>query len=895
MKCFHVIAHTHWDREWYRTFQENRVRLVDMIDDLLDLLRRDRGFTSFMMDGQTSLLHDYLEIRPDRAGLLQDLIAERRLVVGPWYVQPDENLPGLEGLIRNLLIGRGIATAFGHCLEVGYLPDSFGQSAAMPTILQGFGIDTAVFYRGLSVEDTSVNEFNWQALDGSSVLAVWLKGSYGNAMFLSPDPVASLALVEGLYSELADRTTGDQYLLMCGSDHCYAKPFLPELLDSLNRSGQERAEAWTFRLDSLEDYFAAIKAQRVDLPTVCGELRKGHHSRCHNSIGATRIDIKLENRRLEQLYTDVLEPLSALAWLAGGKYHKPLIDRGWRYILENQAHDSLCCCCTDQVHQDLEQRHAWAGQIATTLLEQQQELLYRSMAFRRAAGRPLLVSSLLLGRRCEIVSATVYAETADFSLLDHDMQPVPFVLTGHAMIDANAGKVSFTPLPPEPLCEARIEFPCEMDGFGYRSYYIHEGTARPAPAITTDLLADDSVMLENSSVSLSIATDGSLNIVDKLRGNCFGTQHVFEDGGNAGDEYDYSPPKCDRVISSTSRMSSASTLKYSVFRKSLRLAYRLPVPLETGPQRRGRRTVALDIETIIELDAGSPLIRFKTTVNNTARDHRLQVAFDLGERVDRHSAGIQTGMIERENRHAETARSSREFCERHYPVYTHHGFVCFRRADGSGFAILSRGLPQYEIDDGSNTRCLLTLLSSVGYMGRADLLYRPGRRSGSAIATPQSQLPGPHQLEYAFLPIGPDTDICGAADAYCRPPRCLCSPEYGGSGLLPDQLTLARSDAPLRLSAFKCAESADGYILRLVNPQPASVNAAVLELDTRLFGAASLVDLAERPVDQGAMHCGWINNADGSDKSRFSGRVTLSEFPRNAVRSLLLTDRRPGH
>ncbi len=61
-----VIPHTHWDREWYATFQQFRMRLVHVIDALLDVLERDPDFTHFNLDAQTIVLQDYLEIRPEK-------------------------------------------------------------------------------------------------------------------------------------------------------------------------------------------------------------------------------------------------------------------------------------------------------------------------------------------------------------------------------------------------------------------------------------------------------------------------------------------------------------------------------------------------------------------------------------------------------------------------------------------------------------------------------------------------------------------------------------------------------------------------------------------------------------------------------------------------------------
>lgn len=101
-KELYVISHTHWDREWYEVFQEYRMRLVRMIDRLLDLLETDPAYACFHLDGQTIVLEDYLDIRPQNRDRLTRLIQEGRLLIGPWYVMPDEFLVSGESLVRNL-------------------------------------------------------------------------------------------------------------------------------------------------------------------------------------------------------------------------------------------------------------------------------------------------------------------------------------------------------------------------------------------------------------------------------------------------------------------------------------------------------------------------------------------------------------------------------------------------------------------------------------------------------------------------------------------------------------------------------------------------------------------------------------------------------------------------
>ncbi len=134
-----VVPHTHWDREWYAPFQRFRLKLVDLLDDLLPRLEADPSFRHFLLDGQMAVVDDYLEIRPEAKATLQRLATSGRLAMGPWYALPDEFLVSGETLVRNLQLGIRRAADFGGAMDVGYLPDMFGHVAQMPQLLAGFG------------------------------------------------------------------------------------------------------------------------------------------------------------------------------------------------------------------------------------------------------------------------------------------------------------------------------------------------------------------------------------------------------------------------------------------------------------------------------------------------------------------------------------------------------------------------------------------------------------------------------------------------------------------------------------------------------------------------------------------------------------------------------------
>ena len=245
MKIFCVISHTHWDREWYRPFEVFRLRLVDLIDRLLDIIGEYPDYV-FHLDAQTVVLEDYLEIRPERERLLKEKIRKGNIVVGPWYLQNDYMLTSGESTIRNLLRGTKIAQSFGHCMKVGYSPDQFGNVSQLPQILKGFGIDSFIFGRGFSkyVRDAQGNivpeqmpaEFVWEGADGTRCLAVHMKYWYNNAQRFSQDVNKCRAMIESNLKVFEGCNVTPYMLMMNGVDHLEAQPDLLPVLQNLREN-----------------------------------------------------------------------------------------------------------------------------------------------------------------------------------------------------------------------------------------------------------------------------------------------------------------------------------------------------------------------------------------------------------------------------------------------------------------------------------------------------------------------------------------------------------------------------------------------------------------------------------------------------------------------------------
>ncbi|MEA2817996.1 MAG: 2-O-(6-phospho-alpha-D-mannosyl)-D-glycerate hydrolase, partial [Rhodospirillaceae bacterium] len=243
-----IVPHTHWDREWYSPFQDFRMRLVKLLDALLPMLESDLSYARFLLDGQTMVLDDYLEIRPEAEAALTRLAASGRLAVGPWMVLMDEFMVSGETMVRDLQLGMARGAQFGGAMQVGYLPDMFGHVAQMPQLLRLAGLEHAVVWRGVPLAITQT-AFWWEAPDGSRVRAEYLYGSYSNGRDLPDDAKRLVGRARDYEAELGSVRIGD-LLLMNGTDHQMPHPWLGRVVAEANLMQDE----YEFVVTSLPEY-----------------------------------------------------------------------------------------------------------------------------------------------------------------------------------------------------------------------------------------------------------------------------------------------------------------------------------------------------------------------------------------------------------------------------------------------------------------------------------------------------------------------------------------------------------------------------------------------------------------------------------------------------------------
>ncbi|MCC7449217.1 MAG: hypothetical protein IT324_17490 [Anaerolineae bacterium] len=164
---WHVVSMAGHNREGTEPFPVARLRLIRLLDDVLDRFDTDPRFRHFTLDGQSILLEDYLSLRPENFERVEQAVQDGKLLVGPWYVQPELALASPEALIRNLMIGLRTARVFGPAMTVAYLPEIHLLPNYLPQLLKGFGIDTLIIPRQADDQPT---EMIWEGDDGTQIL-----------------------------------------------------------------------------------------------------------------------------------------------------------------------------------------------------------------------------------------------------------------------------------------------------------------------------------------------------------------------------------------------------------------------------------------------------------------------------------------------------------------------------------------------------------------------------------------------------------------------------------------------------------------------------------------------------------------------------------------------------
>ena len=842
----HVVPHSHWDREWYFTTSRSKVYLMKDLKDVLDTLESNPDFKYFMVDAQGSLLDDYIKWMPQDKDRITKLVKEKKLVIGPWYTQTDQLVISGESIVRNMYYGMKRCETFGGYMNVGYVPDSFGQSGNMPQIYKEFGIEDTLFWRGVSDDMVNHTDYNWRGDDGSVVFTTQIPFGYYIGGNIPEDPKQSEEFWQKECFEKAGGRSATKHIYFPnGFDQAPIRTNLPEIIKERNEKDPENE----YVISCIEDYIKDVKSENPELEEVSGELVIAKHMRIHKSIFSSRSDLKVMNTQIQNYVTNVMEPLLTLSYNLGNDYPHEAVGEIWKLLFENAAHDSIGSCISDTANEDVYVRYKQARDIAVNLVELHSRLIATSV--KNDAEMTFTLINTLPQKRNDTVVVKTYIPGGNFAILDEKGNKVDYTviesrdLTDYVLSQTIKLDPSRKFYVPSQVLEATIAIKTsDVPAFGYVQYTLDTkgNSAKNLEKKNT---------LENEFYAINVEEDGSLTITDKENNVTYKNQGVLVENGDDGDSFNYSPPRKDLEVFSNKSECSVEVSGSDIYDQAV-IKFNMVVPKDLEERAEGKVSVNLPITMTVALRKDSKVIDFNVHVDNKGLSHRLCVLFDSQIVSSFNYADEQFGSIKRPNYYekemklymasaenktekkagvqelANWANDQSTWQEPPISIEPTQSYVSL--TDGKqGIAVIRQGVREYEVLDNHMIR--LTLFRTYGFMGKENLIYRPGRASGERIIeTPAAQLLKEMDFAFGFTTYASDineANVDTLAKAYNTNIEVYTYAEFLNGRLIFSQreiegtkesrYSLFETENKLVVSAMKKAEDNDGYIIRLFN------------------------------------------------------------------------------
>ena len=563
----HVIAylHSHWDREWYREFEVFRLRLLRVFDNVLELLSKNK-IPSFYFDGQVSALEDYLSMRPQNRDIVETLIRHKKLYIGPFYCLVDEFLTDKTCFTKNLEIGLKTAEKYGCTDFIGYLPDTFGHSQNVADILREFGIDKCIVWRGCGEDIPS--EFKWCGLDTVNLI----RGYFHDIFSLEADPKAKAELLKKNLDLISEKSNSKYILLPIGADHLGVEPDITEQISIINDLIKDD---YYITLSSPFDYFKRVEND-FGFYEFNDELRDNSRTFTLQGCYSSRLDLK----RLNVECTYKLDLVSRLLKQQNDKSYDNVVEYAYKMLLQNQAHDSICGCSTDEVHKENKLRYSKILQISNGIIDE------------------IKLKNNFKDKRLLNLSGKSFSGIVEFESSE--------VMDGYEQISVKKGFDKY-------LLADTQRIPVTEDYNNIYTYLTPVSNVKPyeieyiMPYYTNSDLKVSYESVENNKISLKIK-DNQIYIN--------GIKMSLIDYKDLGDSYNYGPAEDDNGV------------EFKVIRTKVVLNTYTRVTLKIDLEG------AWDVVPLyVSLDKNSSFIKFLFEWENTRKNHILYTNFELVDNI----------------------------------------------------------------------------------------------------------------------------------------------------------------------------------------------------------------------------------------------------------------------
>ncbi len=780
MKEVIAYVHTHWDREWYREFQEFRLRLVEVFERVLAELQKNE-LKSFYFDGQTGAIEDYLELYPEKEAIVKKLISEKKLFVGPFYCLSDVFLVNLECLIRNLIYGMKKSKELGCSEFIAYLADTFGHSKGIISILNAFDIENIMLWRGLG---DLPSEFKWQNLNAVNLIQGYFQDIFSSKRLSFEQKADNLQI---LLDKIA-KNSSKYILLPIGADHLAPPCNLSSQIKEINKL----LNGYKIRVGTPFEYFEKVKNNHKKI-FEC-EFLDNSKTFLLKGVYSSRIYLKQKNAITQWKLTRLAEPLQVFTnLLKFSKSYQNECDYAYKLLIKNHAHDSIYGCSIDKVHQEMSTRYESVRSLTNGIIKR----CVRDFSKSKDGFSVINLSNFDYNGSVKIITDKCLPSKMNAQLLQTEKN-----FTDKKLYDID-------------------EIPVTEDYTNIYEYLIDVKNLRPFSITEIDKMHIQNAKtlkitknsIENENIGLFIK-NSEINLIDKKNKKEYKNFLEIIDRADIGDSYNFGALKNDKLLKA--RFINSKILTSGDVQAILRLKFEIKIPKKATINGRSKVLVSHKFVVDVILDNQDKFLEFEINWENKSTDHLLQISFNLPELITKTVSEDTVGLMER-NIDADydiyAAIPAQRGVELKYNIFPMQRFVF-----AQNIGITTKGLQEYEVYK-NNLR--LTILRATGVISNPKNPTR-GTPAGPPLPTPELQCMAKNTANFTISFPDKADDLYKTVEYFYNP--CVAIFSAQNFEFLP-----FKNSSEILVQSIKFDDKRENIIARVVNisdkPQKICVNA----------------------------------------------------------------------
>ena len=786
MQTVYLVPHTHYDAVWVFTKEDYFYINIELIlKQAVELM--EKSDYKFLVE-QTALLEEIERRNPYLFERISKFVKTGQVEIADGeYLMADTVIPNGETLVREILFGKKyVGEKFGVDVPVMWAADSFGYNAQLPQIYKKSGYKYFTFRRGVNRDKPS--EFWWQGLDGTRILAHWMPLGYRAGLDFSTLDESFLVLKEA--------ATTSHILMPSGSGVTLPQPDTGSTVKKWNRNHRDAK----MKIAKSSDFFEQVEKEANNLEVREGELYSGKYSEVFPNCCSSRIWIKQELRKYENLIL-ACEKWATIAWLLGIPYPAHELRDNWKKILWGAFHDVAPGTGMDECYEEARDNFAYLESHLSHGVQDLLSIISRNLQ----SGDDIIVFNSLSWEVKNWVEVDLWFEKGKTKKIEG-------LKSGDEEIEVEI--LEFTRYADDSYQTVKLGFIAAVPAVGYRTYKILRRNPR---GLSTSKIGITGNTIENRFFKVRV--DPSSGLLDIFKDGKFiagGNELVLEE--EIGDLY-YHRQHLEEAF----KTESDNGVKYGKFRMksfkidktplrrviniesdyfSLRWPYRLLDKLR--PLLWRHNFLSLTKKIIIYDDL--PRIDFITTIHNRHPQVRIRVKFSTDINSAEYQSETQFGVVSRRvNQYYFNPEEN--WVEKPSGIYPALNWIDYSDAD-KGITVINKGLPAHEIRDGE---IYMTLLRSI-------LMLSSDGVTGPAIPTPDAQEFKSYTFEYSLYPHQQEWKEAKSykpANEFNNNLIGFQLPKEKSEGDLPSQFSFVELKPDnLILVSLKKAEDSDDVIMR---------------------------------------------------------------------------------